>query len=245
MVGSKKLLFTALMFGIALGAQPNPPTQVAASAYALPVVSEPRVMVVLPNGVRAFARLDPSLELVGGPTPEDPPVLRAVGVGGGSSTSLDVVVGTFDLPADDGSFTWTGAGVPLLVFKNGVAMRHGPDYIIPAANRLTFSDKQNWMSTDSVLIVLASTGNMAPPPVGPPVEPTRVGVDQVASDLLEWTWAPSSAKASCISGNITVDVFYNLYLCVPDRNYMKPGHLPYLWLKIKPDPTFVPPGYHP
>lgn len=72
---------------------------------------------------------------------------------------------------------------------------------------------------------------------------TRVAVEQVAAEALDWQYTPQSAKKGCIAGNVATDENYNFYICVPDRRYMQSGHRPYIWLRLKPDPTFIPPEY--
>jgi len=78
-------------------------------------------------------------------------------------------------------------------------------------------------------------------------QPTRVGIEQIGSDpvMQVWPWAPPTAKSGCAVPAFSIDEQYRVYLCAPDRNYLKPGHTPYLWVRLVPDPTFVPAGYLP
>jgi hypothetical protein len=75
--------------------------------------------------------------------------------------------------------------------------------------------------------------------------PTRLALDQIQSTSLEWRGVPSTALSPCLVGDIAQDDLYNVYLCVPDKNYTKPNHRLYLWIRLKPDPAFLPPGYLP
>lgn len=74
---------------------------------------------------------------------------------------------------------------------------------------------------------------------------TVIPLSAIEGDPLWWQWKPEMALKGCVAGMISVDNQYNLYLCVPDRNYTLPGHHPYLWLRLKPDPAFLPQGYLP
>lgn len=74
---------------------------------------------------------------------------------------------------------------------------------------------------------------------------TVIPIDAIQADPLDWEWKPQSPKAACVAGMISVDEQYNLYLCVPDRLYMKPGHRSSLWIRLIPDPTYIPPEYKP
>ena len=60
---------------------------------------------------------------------------------------------------------------------------------------------------------------------------------------MSWQLTPYSARSACVSGQISVDAQYRVYLCIPDRNYFKPGHGPYMWIRLVPDPTFIPESY--
>lgn len=61
----------------------------------------------------------------------------------------------------------------------------------------------------------------------------------------EWMWSPEMATKGCVVGQVSVDREYSMYWCVPDRLYMLPGHRPSVWLRFRPDPTFLPQGYLP
>lgn len=73
--------------------------------------------------------------------------------------------------------------------------------------------------------------------------PTEIAVSQVAATAAEWGDLPASPLEDCIVGSRRVDAQYRLYLCVPDRRWMDPGHKPRLWVRFIPDPTYLPGGY--
>lgn len=73
--------------------------------------------------------------------------------------------------------------------------------------------------------------------------PGLIRLSQIESDPFDWQWKPESALSKCLVSGISIDTSYRLYLCAPDRNYMLPGHRPYVWVRFVPDPTFLPPGY--
>jgi hypothetical protein len=73
--------------------------------------------------------------------------------------------------------------------------------------------------------------------------PTRLALDQVQSTSLEWRNVPPLATSPCLVGDIATDEEYNVYFCVPDKRYKEEGHKPYLWIRLKPDPEYLPPGY--
>lgn len=78
--------------------------------------------------------------------------------------------------------------------------------------------------------------------------PTRVAVEQVGNDeaMQVWPWAPPTARSGCVVGTISTDDQYRLYICAPDRRYSTtPGHTPYIWIRLVPDPSFLPVGYLP
>jgi hypothetical protein len=77
----------------------------------------------------------------------------------------------------------------------------------------------------------------------PPSRPTLVTLDQLDGDSIDWEGTPPSYLASCLVGQWSTDINYNWYVCVPDRRYMKPGHKPQVWLRFKPDPTWLPADY--
>lgn len=78
-------------------------------------------------------------------------------------------------------------------------------------------------------------------------QPTQIPIEQLNHGLImqQWPWAPPTARSGCVPGSFSADDRYRIYVCAPDRNYEMDGHTPYLWIRLMPDPTFLPAGYLP
>jgi hypothetical protein len=140
-----------LLLTLSLWAQ-QPPTRLADGQVAAPVVLDPRVSIVLPNGVRAYARLDSaSLALVPGTTANDPPTLKAVG-GASQAGKISVVSAIYDTTLNDGTFSWSGNGIAVLVFRNGGLLFQGVDYAAEPG-KIKITPAQGYAAADRVLVV--------------------------------------------------------------------------------------------
>jgi hypothetical protein len=145
----KRLCLAAALAGSLWAQQP---TKLAESQVATPIVLDPRVSIVLPNGTRAYARLDSAtLALVPGNTPNEPLTLKAVGVAS-QAGKISVVSAVYDSALNDGTFSWTGSGVAVLVFRNGALLAQGVDYA-SEPGKIRVSVAQGWAAADRVLVV--------------------------------------------------------------------------------------------
>lgn len=72
---------------------------------------------------------------------------------------------------------------------------------------------------------------------------TAVSIWQMRTNPIIWDFAPQDARMACVAGEWAVDAQYRFYVCVPDKRYPASGHSTYLWIRLAPDPSFVPPEY--
>jgi hypothetical protein len=140
-----------LLFTLSLWSQ-QPPTRLADEQVAAPMVLGPRVSIVLPNGVRAYARIDSaSLALIPGTTTNEPLTLKTVGPPA-AAARISVVPATYDATLNDGTFSWTGLGNVVLVFRNGALLAQGVDYAAELG-KIKITPAQGWAAADRVLVV--------------------------------------------------------------------------------------------
>lgn len=129
-------------------------TRLTESQVTAPAVLDPRVSIVLPNGVRAYARIDPAtLVLMPALLATDPPTLKAVNATPTPpAAKLTVAVAVYDKALSNGTFTWVGGGEATLVFRNGALLAQGVDYAVETG-KIKITTDQGWYSTDRVIVV--------------------------------------------------------------------------------------------
>lgn len=79
----------------------------------------------------------------------------------------------------------------------------------------------------------------------PLLRPTSVSIWQMRANPIMWDFPPTEARAACVAGEWATDTAYRFYICLPDQQFPASGHTPYLWVRLLPDPSFLPEGYAP